>query len=75
MRFKGKRPIPDEDIERIRSLPNTTVLDDSSPHMLLVEAPESELKMLFNSMPEWVMSQERIISLPDPRPKPRQSKN
>jgi hypothetical protein len=39
--------------------------------MLLVEAPEAELKALIDSMSGWVMTPERMIPLPDPRPKLR----
>jgi hypothetical protein len=68
LRYKGRGPKPSEDVERIRSLPNTTVLDDSA-RMLLVASPESELRTLIDSMPDWVMSPEQITKLPDPHPK------
>jgi len=71
LRFRGTGPKPAEDIERIHALPQATVLDDSSPRMLLVEAPEAELKALIDLMPGWVMTPERMIPLPDPRPKLR----
>jgi hypothetical protein len=38
--------------------------------MLLVEGPETGLKALVGSMPQWVLTPERMIPLPDPRPKP-----
>jgi len=68
LRYKGPGPKPDLDVERIRALPNTTVLDHSS-RMLLVASPESELQALINSMPDWVMSPEQTFKLPDPHPK------
>jgi hypothetical protein len=68
LRYKGSGPKPDEDVARISSLPNTTVLDDS-PRMLLVGAPEPELRELIGSMPDWVMSPEQTIKIPEPRPK------
>jgi len=71
LRFRGQGPKPVEDVERIRALPETTVLDDAS-RMLLVEAPEAELKAAIDAMPDWVMTEERMIPLPDPRPKLRQ---
>lgn len=71
LRFRGTGPKPAEDVEHIRALPNISVLDDSSPRMLLVEAPEAELKALIDSMSGWVMTPERMIPLPDPRPKLR----
>jgi hypothetical protein len=39
--------------------------------MLLVEGPEPGLKALLDSMPEWILTPELMILLPDPRPKPR----
>jgi hypothetical protein len=69
VRYKGGGPKPQADVERIRALPNATVLDDS-PRMLLVAAPESELRSLIASMPDWVMGAEQIFKIPDPRPKP-----
>ncbi len=69
VRYRGSGPKPEEDVERIRALPDTTVLDDS-PRMLRVAAPESELRALIGSMPDWVMSPEQTIKLPEPHPKP-----
>ena len=68
MRYKGSGPRPDEDVARISSLPDTTVLDHT-PRMLLVGAPEPELRALIGSMPDWVMSPEQTIKIPEPRPK------
>jgi hypothetical protein len=73
LRFRGKGPAPADDIERIRALPKTKVLDNTSPRMLLVEAPEEDLRALVDSLPEWVMTPEKMISLPDPRPKLHQT--
>ena len=68
LRYKGQGPKPSEDVERIRALPNTTVLDDTS-RMLLVASAESELQSLIRSMPDWVMSPEQTMKVPDPHPK------
>jgi len=70
LRFSGQGAKPQSDVARISSLPNTRVLDDS-PRMLLVEAPARELKALVDELPEWEMTEERMIALPDPRPKMR----
>ena len=70
LRFRGKGTRPVQDVERIRALPNTVVLDDSS-QMILVEAPEAELKAAVASMPQWMVSEERVVPLPDARPKLR----
>jgi hypothetical protein len=69
LRYQGQGSKPAEDVERIRSLEQVKVLDESSPRMLLVEGPETRLKALVGSMPQWVLAPERMISLPDPRPK------
>ena len=68
MRYKGSGPKPDEDVARISSLPDATVIEDS-PRMLLVGAPEPELRALIGSMQDWVMSPEQTIKIPEPRPK------
>jgi len=71
LRYRGQGSKPAEDVDRIRSLENIRVLDASSPRMLLVEGPEAGLKALVESMSQWVLTPERMIPLPDPRPKPR----
>jgi hypothetical protein len=71
LRFRGASSKPPEDVERIRASKNITVLDDSSPRMLLVEAPQVELKALVDAMPGWIVTPEQMIPLPDPRPKLR----
>jgi hypothetical protein len=37
--------------------------------MMLVVAPETELRGLIESMPDWVISADQTFKLPDPRPK------
>lgn len=71
LRYQGKGPKPQQNIEQIRSLDDISIIDDSSPRMILVDAPEDELKALVDSMPDWVMSQERTYRVPDPRPRLR----
>lgn len=70
LRFRGAGRKPAEDVERVRALPHTTVLDDSS-RMLLVEAPAEELETALRDLPDWSMSEEQILTLPDPRPRVR----
>jgi hypothetical protein len=70
LRYRGEGTRPEKDVELIRSLPDTTVLDES-PRMLLVEAPEDVLRKAMQSLPDWVMVEEGFIPLPDPRPKVR----
>ena len=69
LRYRGAGAAHPNDIGKIRALPDTTVVDDSSPRMLLVEAPEHTLRAAVSEMPNWIMSPEQSIELPDPRPK------
>lgn len=73
LRFRGGGFRLPEDIARIRSERNIRILDDSSSRMVLVEGALEDLKALIEVMPGWVMSEEQIIPLPDPRPKVRSS--
>ena len=73
LRFRGKGARPIKDVEQIKALPETTVLDDSS-RMLLVEAPAADLRAAVSTLTDWVVAEERMISLPDPRPKLRQGR-
>jgi len=74
LRFKGKGPKLAEDVQRFRVLRNTSVLDDSSSRMILVEAPDAELRELVDTMPGWIISKEKMIPLPDQRPKINENK-
>ena len=69
LRYGGKNPKPAADVRQILALRGLTLIDDSTPRMLLVDAPEDKLKILLDSLQGWVMSPEQIVQLPDPRPK------
>lgn len=71
LRYRGQGSIPDEDLARIRSLSDAQIID-STPRMLLIEAPDQELKSALSSMSEWIVTEETYTPLPDPRPKLRQ---
>lgn len=73
LRFRGKGSMPADDVDRIRALPDTKVLDESSSRMLLVEAPENTLRTALESLPHWAICPEKTIELPDTRPKPRRA--
>jgi hypothetical protein len=72
LRFKGPGAAPAADLERIRSAPGVKVVD-SSPRMVLVEAPTETVRQLAEALPGWTSAPERTIPLPDPRPKVRSS--
>ncbi len=69
-RYRGEGEAPSSDLARIRSVPGTSVIDQASPRMLLVEGPEESLRAAVHDLPGWVLAAEQTWSLPDPRPKP-----
>jgi hypothetical protein len=75
LRYRGTGAKPEKDVRRIECLPHLRILDDSSPRMLLVEAPADEMQALADSLTDWVISAERNYKLPDPRPRPRAQKS
>jgi hypothetical protein len=72
LRFHGEGGITARDLRRIRALPGTEIIDES-PRMVLVDSRDPVLKKLLSSMPNWEMTPENTIDLPDLRPKVRQS--
>ncbi|MBX6314519.1 MAG: hypothetical protein IRY99_16640 [Isosphaeraceae bacterium] len=68
LRYRGQGPKPPEDVERLCRQGNATILDDSSPRMVLVEAPEDKLRSAVDQEPDWVISHERTYSIPSPFP-------
>jgi len=72
LRFEGEGNRPARDIRRIRALPNSKVLDESS-RMILIEAPASGVTKLIETLPHWKITPEHFVPLPDPRPKLRKS--
>ena len=73
LRYTGKGAKAKEDVNRIKALPGLKVVDDSSPRMMLVEAPENFLRALVDGMPQWILTPERLVPLPDPHPKVEKS--
>jgi hypothetical protein len=68
LRYRGPGAKPAGDVARVRSLPGASVLDESSPRMVLVEAPEAALRSLIEKTNDWVMSTEKTYDLPAPHP-------
>lgn len=66
LRFSGGGPMPADDLARIGALEDVTVIDRSSPRMLLVEASGAALRKLVDNMPGWMMYVEAPVSLPQP---------
>ncbi len=68
LRFTGEGPAPSADVERVRELPGTTVVD-ASARMLLVESGAEHLARLVDDLDHWVMAPERTYAVPDTRKK------
>ena len=73
LRYTGRGATPDSDLAQIRSAPGITVLDGTSPRMLLVQASPETVRQLAKALPGWTYCKEQTIRLPDPRPKVRPS--
>ncbi|MCC6610034.1 MAG: hypothetical protein IT515_10235 [Burkholderiales bacterium] len=71
LRFRGAGAKPAADVTRVKACAGVTVLDDSMPRMLLVEGAKSKVAHLAGSLEGWVISEERALQLPSPRPKVR----
>jgi hypothetical protein len=69
LRYRGSGSGQTEDVGKIRSLPNTAILDSSSDCMMLVDGPEEHLRAALKDMPGWVMTPEQTIPVPDTREK------
>lgn len=68
LRYRGAGKIPETERLRVSEMPGVRILDDSS-RMLLIESaqPVEPLQM---ELPEWSVSEERTIPLPQP-PRPK----
>jgi hypothetical protein len=71
LRYTGRGTPPPGDLERIRAVPDLTVLGEST-RMLLVESPENPAARL-RGMSSWVSNPEQTIPGPSLRPKVRSS--
>jgi hypothetical protein len=70
LRFTGSGEKPAADVKSIRKRAGVTILDEA-PRMLLVQCAKPRAKQLVDKLENWVMSEERSVELPNPRPKVR----
>jgi len=70
LRFTGSGAKPAADVTHIRECEGVTILSEA-PRMLLVQCAKSRAKQLVEELDNWVMSEERTVELPNPRPKVR----
>ncbi|MGI9022996.1 MAG: hypothetical protein ACR2HV_07160 [Acidimicrobiales bacterium] len=68
LRYGGEGAKPGADVARLRQVVDT-VIDDSSPRMLLVASEEEPLRAVMESLPEWVMAPEQAFIVPDTQKK------
>jgi hypothetical protein len=73
LRFCGEGTKPAADVKRVKQCAGVTVIDQSTPRMLLVEGPKAQVRKLADSMPDWAMSEERRLAAPKPRPRVRRA--
>ena len=66
LRYRGSVRVQADAAERIRSVPNTAILD-SSDRMMLVDGPEDDLRAALNDLPGWSLINEQTVPLLDPR--------
>jgi len=71
LRFTGSGAKPAADVARIRKCEGIAVVDEA-PRMLLVQCTsKTRVRQLVDNLDNWVMSEERTVQLPNPRPKVR----
>lgn len=68
LRYQGDGAMPQEDLGRVRGIPGTQIVDQSA-RMLLVDGVEEALTAAVEALPDWSCSPERIVPLPDRRPR------
>lgn len=70
LRYRGEGARPQDAVEKIRAIGGASVLEDSA-RMLLVEAPEQELRQALGSEADWIVAPEVTYEVPDTRKKVR----
>ena len=70
IRYKGRGTVPAADLARIRDRPGVKVLD-TADRMLLVQSSPDTADELARLLPDWLVTPEKTVPLPDARPRPR----
>jgi len=67
LRYRGRGLSPAAaDLARIHDLAGVTVVDESAPTMVLVEADDEGAAALSGSLPGWIVAPDQTFSVPDP---------
>jgi len=72
LRHKSNAVAPQEEVRTIMATEGIKVVD-TTPRMLLVEADEAVIHMMTTRLPDWSVSEEKTIPLPDTKKKPKGS--
>lgn len=67
LRFRGAGPVPQKMIDRIRALPDASIVR-TTDKMLLVEGHEGQLRDLTESTGDWLLAPVQSYELPEPPP-------
>src|SRR6185295_9160122 len=70
LRYRGQGARPQGAVDKIRGIGGASVLEDSD-RMMLVEAPEQELREAFGAEADWIVTPEIKYEVPDTRKKVR----
>ena len=70
LRYRGQGARPQDAVEKILAIGGASVLEDSD-RMMLVEAPEQELRKAIGSEADWIITPEVKYEVPDTRKKVR----
>ena len=68
LRFRGQRPPPGDELDRVAEYPDVDIIDHSIPGLALVEAPAESLTRLRGLLPDWLVEQEHESTLPSTWP-------
>ncbi len=59
--YRGRGAPPESDRRRIEAVRALHVVEAESPRLLLVEAPEEELRAVVAALPQWTIGEEREL--------------
>jgi hypothetical protein len=74
LHYEGEGPKPAADVERIRALPDTDVLDEARS-TLLIQAPEEAVDQLAKTLPRWFVTRERPVKRPATQKRVRRARS
>lgn len=69
LRYGGGKEPNRDDLAAIRATRGLVVVDEASERMVLVEGRRSVLDQLVARLSGWILVEEDVVPLPDPRPR------